>query len=193
MFFGLGGVLLVSLAPGFEFAASHSITLFHHAQQGCLLMANGVAILNNERLLEPSMWMRTVSTLPLRITQHHCTSHNTDNWGVSQLSNKDYMAAPSAFKYQLINFYNGITYMRGISPCLSCFSTHAIAEYAHIPPLYPGHTTPIPPQCHWQSSTLLSQLECLCFDHCPHVPLSNLVNVTKTPCRCDMLLGTPPR
>lgn len=84
-------------------------------------MANGVAILNNERLLEPSALGACTPAM------QHTHSSPSDNWGVSQLGNKDYMAAPSALKYQVINFYNGFTYMRG-TPSLCQHTNH------HTPP-----------------------------------------------------------
>lgn len=57
------------------------------------------------------------------------------------------MAAPSALKYQVINFYNGFTYMRG---------TMQGSEFTS--------NTTILSQFHWPSSMPLLPWACLCFD-----------------------------
>ena len=105
--------------------------------QGVLLVMNGLAIVNNERFLEPSEWgpcWSSVSGLlatngtallcqaALVRSTHACpllppTHPTTDNWGFSQLGNNPMGPSPNALKYQVIGTLHAAAYMRGASSC----------------------------------------------------------------------------
>jgi hypothetical protein len=69
--------------------------------QGVLLVMNGLAIVNNERFLEPN------------------------NWGFSQLGNNPMGPSPNALKYQVIGTLHAAAYMRGAHHRLRCCSSGA--------------------------------------------------------------------
>lgn len=110
--------------------------------QGVLLVMNGLAIVNNERFLEPSEWTaacpggRSASRVPppYRAAAQPSSQHPVpnwakppprclpfllaDNWGFSQLGNNPMGPSPNALKYQVIGTLHAAAYMRGASRLL---------------------------------------------------------------------------
>ena len=116
--------------------------------QGVLLVMNGLAVINNERFLEPSepqRGRRTPTTAaatagpscrPLTRLPPAVPGAPADNWGFSQLGNNPMGPSPNALKYQIIGTLHAAAYMRGalLGCCwvgwllLPAGSTAAVAE-----------------------------------------------------------------